>query len=115
MSFSKVILSNSTNGQLIKVTATSTPGTNIHVAGAGTTQFDEIWLWAQNNGTVDSQLTLEWGSTTAPDNNIKVTIPTAGGLILTVPGMVLNNGGTVSAFAALGSIISLGGYVNRGP
>ncbi len=115
MAFSKVVLSGSTNGKLIKVAATATLGTAIHTAVSGTSQFDEVWLWAQNNDTSDRTLTIEWGDATAPDDNIVVTIPTNGGLILVIPGLILNNGAAITAFASVANKISIGGFVNRGP
>ena len=46
--YSKQLLSGGTNGKNIKVAATATAGTTIHTANAGTTDIDEIWLYACN-------------------------------------------------------------------
>src|SRR5512139_1683053 len=69
-------LSGSTDGRGIKVVATASAGTTIHTAVAGTTAgtFDEIWLYAYNSDSVARLLTIEFGGTTAPDDNIKVTL-----------------------------------------
>ena len=106
-------LSGSTDGKGIKVVQTATAGTAIHTAVAGTTAgtFDEIWLWAQNNHTVDVTLTIEFGSANTEDNII-VTIPTKSGLYAVVPGFVLQNEATVKAFAGTANVITVHGYVN---
>lgn len=63
--------------------------------------------------TIRSELTIEFGGTTVPDDNIIVTIPTKSGLYLIVPGLVLQNGLVVKAFAATANVIVLSGYVNK--
>lgn len=107
-------LSGSTDGKAVKVVATGTAGTLIHTAVAGTTAgtFDEIWLWAYNSHSADLVLTIEFGGATAPDQNIKVTIPWQAGLVPVVPGLILQNGLTVRAFAASANLVTLSGYVN---
>ena len=109
--YTKVKLSGSTDGRMIKVAATATLGTTIHTAHA--TSLDEIWLYAVNSDTVDRKLTIEYGGATAPDNLIEVTIPAESGLILVCPGLILSNSLVVTAFAAAANVIMIGGYVNR--
>lgn len=111
--FTKRALSGSTNGRMIKVAATATAGTTIHTAVTGTTDFDEIWLYAANNHTADVNLTIEFGGTTSPDDLIQFSVPYKSGLYLIVPGWVLQNGLLVRAFAATTNVISIGGWVNR--
>lgn len=110
--FSKIPLSASTNGKGILVAATATTGTTIHTAGSGTTNFDEVWLYAHNNSTTAVKLTIEYGSTIAADN-IEITIPGESGLVLIVPGLFLNNSLVVTAFAGTTNVITIHGYVNR--
>lgn len=110
---SKQILSGSTNGKGIKVVQTATAGTLIHTAIAGTSSFDEIWLYAYNGHTADVVLTIEYGGVTVPDNTIVQTVPYKTGLSLVVPGLVLQNGLVVRAFAATGNVITITGFVNR--
>ena len=62
--YSKELLSGSTNGLGILVVATSTAGTLIHTAVSGTTDLEEIWLYAVNAHSADIKLTLEWGEAT---------------------------------------------------
>jgi ABC-type Fe3+ transport system substrate-binding protein len=107
-------LSGAAAGSLgIEIAATATPGDLIHTAVAGTTAgtFDEIWLWAQNNHTADVVLTVEFG---AHDHaqEIKVTIPFKSGLVPVVPGLILQDGKDVNAYAATTAVVTLFGFVN---
>lgn len=113
-SYSKQLLSGSTNGKGIKVAATATAGTTIHTAVAGTSSIDEIWLYANNTSSSAVKLTLEWGEATAPDGNIEINIGAEGaGMILIAPGIPLQNGLVIKAFAATANVINIFGYVNR--
>ena len=115
--FSKVNLSGSTGGRLIKVAATATTGTTIHATGTSSSILDEIWLYAVNSDTTARKLTIEFGGTTAPDDLIELTVAAESGLVLVVPGLTLVGTGsaarTVTAFAATANVISIGGFVNR--
>ena len=112
--FTKTLLSGSTNGKAIKVAATSTAGTTIHTAVSGTSSLDEVWLYAHNSSAATVKLTLEWGEATAPDGNIEINIGAEGtGLVLIAPGILLQNSLVIKAFAGTANVITLTGYVNR--
>lgn len=113
ITLTKEKLSGSTNGRGIKVGATETPGTVIHTAQAGTTGWDEVWLYAVNSDTVARKLTLEWGGVSSPDDTIEVTIDPESGLVLVAPGLLIQNGLIVRAFAAAANVVTLHGFVNR--
>jgi len=68
--YSRVILSGSTNGKPIVVVATATAGTAVHTVGSGTTNADEVWLWVSNVTATAATLTLEWGGVTDPGNHL---------------------------------------------
>jgi len=113
--FVKKKLSGSTDGLAVKVTGTSTGATvTVHTAVAGTTvgTFDEIWLYANNTSASAVKLKLEWGTATAADGNIELTIAAEAGLVLVLPGLILQNAKVVKAFAATADVILLTGYVN---
>ena len=116
--YSKQILSSSTDGRALKVVATaigSTP-TLIHTGSSASTTFDEVWIYAQNNHTADVALRIGFGGVTDPDDIIEYTIKTKGGLYLVVPGLILKGNATpltVRAAAGTTNVISLSGYVNR--
>jgi hypothetical protein len=112
--YSKVLLSGSTQGKAIKVVETATAGTTIHTAVSGTSSIDEVWLYAHNTSSDAVKLTLEWGGVASPDDLIEVNIPVDGtGLILVAPGILLQNGLVVRAFAGTADVINIFGYVNR--
>jgi len=114
--FSKIALSGSTDGRLIKVAQTATAGTTIHTGSTTATTFDEIWLYAVNSDTTDRKLTIEFGGVSSPDDLIEQTITAESGLLLVVPGLVIKGNATalvVRAFAATANVVMIGGYVNR--
>lgn len=115
--YSKVLLSGSTQGKAIKVAATASVGTTIHATGTSATIEDEIWLYAYNSHTSTVILTIQFGGTTAVDNDIKLSIPATSGLTLITPGLILTGTGsaanTVAAYAATTNVITISGYVNR--
>lgn len=108
-------LTGSTSGRGIKVVATSSPGTAIHTAIASTLKgtYDEVWLWAVNSDTTDRKLTIEFGGTTSPDDTIEVTIPAESGLVEVIPGLPLQSGLSVAAFAASANVVVIFGFVNE--
>ena len=110
MSVAKSLLSGSTDGQLIKVAATSTPGTTIHTADAS--NIEEIHLFAYNSHTADVKLTVEWGGTTSPDDLLEYTIPFKDGLIIAIPGFALTNSLVVKAFASVTNVVYIAGFTN---
>ena len=114
--FSKIVLSGSTDGRMIKVVATATAGTTIHTGSATATTFDEVWLYAVNSDTTDRKLTIEWGGVSAPDDLIEFTVEAENGLYLIVPGLVLKGNATplvVKAFCASANVVNIAGFVNR--
>jgi len=114
--FSKIALSSSTDGRMIKVAATATAGTTIHTGSATATTFDEVWLYAVNSDTTNRKLTIEWGGVSSPDDLIEFTVPSESGLFLIVPGLVIKGNATpliVRAFCATADVVNIAGYVNR--
>ena len=111
--YSKRLLSGSTNGKGIKVVQTATAGTTIHTAVSGASDLDELWIYAVNSSGADVKLTLEWGEATAPDGNIEITVPTESGLMLLTPGLLLQNSLVLKAFASSANVIIIHGYCNR--
>lgn len=107
-------LSGSTDGRNIKVVATASPGTTIHTAVTGvvTGTFDEVWIWAYNSDTVSRLLTIQWGSTSTPDDDFKLIIPAQSGPIAVVPGLILQNGSVVRAYGAAANVLTISGFVN---
>lgn len=117
MPIAKTLLSGSTGGMPIKVVATATTGTTIHATGTSASIIDEVWLYATNTSAATVALTIEFGSTTAPDQNIIVGIPSKSGLSICVAGLTLVGTGsaarTITAFASTANVINIVGYINR--
>lgn len=114
--FSKTILSGSTDGKGIKVAQTATAGTTIHTGSSTATTLDEIWLYAVNTSASDVKLTVEWGGVGSPDDHIEYTVKAENGLYLIAAGLLIKGNATplvVRAFAATANVIVIHGYVNR--
>ena len=101
--FSKVILSGSTDGKFIPVAGA---GTTIHTAHA--TNQDEVYIYVSNKTAADIVAILSDGT-----NAISVTIP-ANETNLVIPGTVFTNSVVLSITHAGGDgdLLALG-YVNR--
>jgi hypothetical protein len=109
----RIPLSGSTHGRGIKVAATSSTGTTIHTATSSTSDCDVVTLYAYNSSSSAVNLTLQWGGTSTPDDDIKLSIPATSGLTLLVPDMVLRNSLAVLAYAGTTNVVTIHGYVNR--
>lgn len=108
-------LSASADGRGVKVAATASPGSLVHTAldSVAGSEWDEVWLWAMNTSGSAVKLTIEWGGTGNPDDQIEISIPGESGLTQVIPGLVLQNAKAVQAFAATANVIVLHGYINR--
>ncbi len=114
-SYSRTLLSGSTNGRVIPVVATATAGTLIHTAIAGTTSFDEVYLWVSNASAAAATLTIEWGGVTDPGDHMTkaLSIPANSPPIPIVTGQVLNNALVVRAFSGTTAVLNISGFCNR--
>ena len=113
--YSKIVLSGSTDGRGILIDDDATAGKTVHTGSGTATTYDEVWIYAANYDSSDRKLTIEWGSAAAGDI-IEQTIATEAGLVLVIPGLIIKGNATplvVAAFAATTSSIQLFGYVNR--
>ena len=114
--FTKKILSGSTDGKSIKVAATATAGTTIHTGSATASTLDEVWIYAVNSSASSVKLTIEWGEATAPDGNIELTVQPEAGLVTVIPGLLIKGNATplvVKAFAGTANVICINGFVNQ--
>lgn len=114
-SYSREKLSGSTNGKSIKIAATATAGTTIHTAIAGTTSWDEVYVWITNTDSSARTLTIEYGGVTDPDNLVVKTlsIPANSPPIPILTGQILQNGLVIGMFASAANVLLATGYVNR--
>lgn len=114
-SYSRVLLSGSTNGKPIKIVPTATAGTTIHTAVSGTSSYDEVYVWFTNTSSSAVDLTIEYGGVTDPDCLIVKTysLPAKSPPIPILTGQVLQNGLVIGAFASAANVVLATGYVNR--
>lgn len=115
--YSKVILSGSTDGQGIAITGLlPSIGNTLHTAitGAGTS-LDEIWLYAYSGATTAREIKLAIGPTTATGSRYThtVTADDLKGLVLICPGLVLRNAAVVKGYVTVAHAMNIFGYVNR--
>lgn len=112
--FLKLPLSASINGKRILIAATgSASATPLHTAVAGTSAIDEVWLYAYNDATSSLTLNILWGGIVEPDDVNRVTIASRTGRTLVVDGQILQNELTISAYAQMGNMINIDGFINR--
>ncbi len=109
--YTKVKLSGSTDGRGIKIAAAASAGTTVHTADS--TALDEVYLYLYNSDTVVRAFTVEFGGTTAPDDNISGTLASKAGLVLVVPGIPLTNSDVVKVFSDVANKLVAFGFVNR--
>src|SRR5262245_38808879 len=109
--YSRVLLSGSTNGRNIPVAATATPGTVLHVAISGTSGFDEIYLFCANVTGAAATLTIEFGGVLDPGDHLvkSYSVPANSAPIPICTGVCLNNGLTVRAFSGTASALNISG------
>jgi hypothetical protein len=114
--FTKVKLSESTDGRAIRIANTATAGTLIHTGSSTASTYDEIWVYAQNTSASAVKLTIEWGGVTDPDDLIELTVQPEAGLVTVAPGLLIKGNATpleVRAFAATANVITIHGFVNQ--
>jgi hypothetical protein len=87
--FSKIVLSGSTDGENDCRCCYSYGWYNDSYWFGYATTFDEVWLYAVNSDSTDRKLTIEWGDVDSPDDLIEFTVPAESGLYLIAPGLVL--------------------------
>lgn len=105
--YTPVVAGGSTRGKLIKIAATSSPGTTLHTPSTTTTDFDYISIWAVNRDTSNITLTLQWGGTTATDDHIPYIIEPGKPPICLVDRWDLRGNGTPDTIAAFASTANL--------
>lgn len=109
--FQKSLLSGSTNGIGIPISATTSGTANtIHVSAS--TSIDEIWLSFVNNSASDVVVTLAIGGIGAT-NLFSLTIPAGRGMISAISGLCYTGSVTIQAFASVTGAIVAYGFVNR--
>jgi len=112
--YTKLPLSGSVDGKRILITSTTSgSATPIHTVNAGSASLDESWIYAYNDSSSSMVVSFLWGGTVEPNDVIRANITSRSGRVLTIDGMLLQNGLTIKAYATSGSVVSIDGFVNR--
>ena len=109
------ILSGSSNGQLIAVIATTSPGTTLHTVSSATTGvIEDVWMDAYSQATTDRILTLEICGT-ATTFRTEHLIPAQSGPQRVMAGVRFTSatGLVIKGFATATGGLLVGGAVNR--
>lgn len=117
LTYSRQILSGSTNGRPISIAATASPGTTIHtVQATATDSREELYLQAINDATATSGtrlLTVEYGGTSSGDQ-IPINVGAGEGVWRIIEGGNLTATSTiVRAYATGANEFRVIGWVNR--
>jgi hypothetical protein len=116
--YSKQLLSGSTNGKSIVIAATGTNTTTIHTTGTSNSVLDEVWLYATNSTAADIMVNILYGGTDfSTDVLFEGVIEAYSGNVLICPGLILRGNGTAGSViygnASVANGINIFGYVNR--
>lgn len=112
--FTKQLLSASTNGRQIYINGShSGSATTVHTAPAGTTSFDEVYLYATNIATGSVVMGVWWGGTTTPNDMSLIAIPNQAGRVLIADGKLIQSGSVISAWSTVSASILVDGFCNR--
>ena len=108
-------LSASTDGRGIPVAATSSPGTLVHTAltSPAANEWDQITLYAVNNSGSTVDLTIEFGGTDTSDRMTVSILANSWMVEVLPPGLVLNNGAELRAYAGSANAVTVFGSVRR--
>jgi len=102
-------------------------GTGIHTFPSGSTEIDEVWLYATNVSTGSQTLVVQFGNSGSAYEIVQ-ELPSRAGLTLIVPGLVMGQTSSLSPPLADGAHIAayvggpsdsatsdvlISGYVNR--
>jgi len=74
-------------------------------------------MYAVNSHSADLKITIQFGGDQEPEDYIEYTVATEAGLVLIVPGLILQGmattGQIVKGACATGDEVAVYGYVNR--
>lgn len=84
----------------------------IHEATTSTTEYDEVWLYANNIGTATATLTIQFGDSDDNASKLIQGIPYKQGLVYVLDGFVYNNGVKIYGYGDPANEINVYGWVN---
>ena len=75
-------------------------GTVIHTPPSGSTEIDEVWMYATNVGTAPKTLVVQFGNSGSAYELVQ-EVPSRSGLTLVVPGLVIGKTGSLAGTPSL--------------
>ena len=111
--FNGTLLTGSSNGLPIPITAVATPGTTVHTAAA--VGYEEVFLWVSNVTSSTATITIEWGGVTDPGDHLVHEYPVPANS-LPIPlalGQRIDGSVVIAAFSGTASALNVTGYVNQ--
>jgi len=72
-----------------------------------------VSAWLNGGLAGGATIPIAYGGTTDQDDLVELEIAADSGWVLICPGLLLQNGLIVKAFAAAGDVININGFVNR--
>jgi hypothetical protein len=115
-SISTGVLSGSTDGDPVRVAATSiASGTTIHTASSTAGDVDFVELWVTNTDTAERTITISWGGVTDPNHLLvdAYTVPINAKPIRLAAFQAISNGGVISAAASVTNVLNVTGRYVR--
>ncbi len=108
-----LVLSGSTRGRPVLITATASTGTTLHTATTTAGEVDRIFIWLANTDDEAQTVTLEFGATGA-SSEVEILVPPHE-KVLAVDGELLGGAATdtITAYASTGSVVKATGRVER--
>lgn len=110
--WTKIALTGASSSALIHITSTTTGSAHV-IHTAGPSEIDEVYIWAQNQHTIDVQLNLEWEGATDPADFLRINVPFKEPPLLIVPGWPLSDSKDIQAWASVTAVLNIFGYVHR--
>lgn len=92
-------------GRMVKVAATGTAGTLVHLHKTAS-PFQRVRIEAVNTTTTAKLLTIEWAGVSDPDDLIKINLAPQRGPVL-ICDWLIERGKKIGAFAATANVIVL--------
>ena len=108
------------SGRRFVVTSIEASAANIFHVTPSTTTLDEMWVYAHNFGSGDTQVSFLWGLTSMPTTSagdvyecVDINIPFKSGRALVFDGTLMPHGLSAAVYAGTSNTISVDGFVNR--
>lgn len=90
----------------------STNTTTVHTVGTSVTQFNEVYLWANNVSGTAATMTLQFGTSTSDRICNALSIPANSPPVPIVSGQNVTGGVSLTGYSDTANAINVQGYIN---